>query len=36
MCLRGPLPEDIAAIFGLTPCVLPYTLDHEHIELAKV
>ena len=32
----GPLPEDIAVNFGLRPCALPYTQDHERMELAKV
>ena len=33
MDLRGPLLEDIAIKFGLRPCALPYTRDHEHMEL---
>ena len=36
MDLRGPLPEDIAVTFGLRPCALPYTRDHEDMELAKM
>ena len=34
--LCGTLPEDIAVNFGVRPFALPYTRDHEHIELAKV
>ena len=31
----GPPPEDIAVKFGLRPCGVPYTRDHEHMPLAK-
>ena len=36
MDTRGPLEEDTALKFGLRTCGLPYTGDHEHMELAKV
>ena len=36
MGLRGPLPKDIAANFGLRPFALPYTRDHQHVDLEKV
>ena len=36
MDLRGPLPEYIAVNFGLKPCEITYTRDHEHMGLAKV
>lgn len=27
------LPEDIEVNLGLKPCALPYTMDHEHIDI---
>ena len=31
----GSVPEDIAVNFGLSLYALPYTRDHEHMELAR-
>ena len=36
MDLFGTLPEGIAVNFRLIPCSIPYTRDHEHMELEKV
>ena len=36
MDLRGPLPGYIAVNFGLRPFALPYTQDHEDMELDLV
>ena len=36
MDLIGTLPEDIAVLFGLIPCALPYARDHEQMEFEKV
>ena len=36
MDLNASLSEDVSVNFGLRPCALPYTRDHEHMELEKV